>query len=92
MKCTALQYRNDGAYGFWRHFSKLNASNPIKSLYMVESAVHEMMLQVRLCEGGADGVTSSSIMLSLHLQQSSKNLRHVGACTLACVCCAAVEP
>ena len=44
--CSALQYRNDAGYGFWRKFNASNASSTIKSLYMVESAVHEMMLQV----------------------------------------------
>ena len=44
---SALQYRNDGGYGFWRKFTEANSSHTIKSLYMVETAVHEMMLQVR---------------------------------------------
>ena len=45
MRC--LQYRNDASYGFWRRFNARNDSHVLKTLYMVETAVHEMMLQVR---------------------------------------------
>lgn len=44
--CCRAQYRNDAQYGFWRKFNEHNVSHALKGLYMAETAVHEMFLQV----------------------------------------------
>ena len=44
--CCA-QYRVDGQHGYWRRFRSGNATEPLGvSMYLIETIMHELMLQV----------------------------------------------
>jgi hypothetical protein len=70
-----LQYRNDAGYGFWRSFNETNGSRDMKSLYLVETAVHEMMLQVR-APCGWYRLCGQTICHRAHIGPSAAQLLH----------------
>ncbi len=53
--CRSLQYRADARQGFYRTYAEDNRTEERAIVYVVESAFHEMMLQVGVmhCSSGA---------------------------------------